>query len=132
MVTSTQRYAITSSECADEVASEYFNWLSTAWGPLVQVRISAQAIIIQLLRQPAIRMKAIATHQSIVGFEIVGGFLARPGGRMTFSRSGDAVQVNLEEFKPRLPLWIYRFTHGPVHEWTMARFGRHLQKRNAP
>ena len=54
-------------------------------------------------------------------FEVVGGWLAR-GGRFTFDVEDTRARISLEGFRSPLPDWLYRATHGPIHEAVMQAF----------
>ena len=122
MVDSEHRYENPDARTSSELAELYWVWLDKAWGPLVQVRSDQDSVDIHVLTMSVIRLE----RQGSSGFAVAGGVLARPGGRFHFHTMADILIASLEGFRPRLPLWLYRLSHGPMHEWTMRRFGSHL------
>jgi hypothetical protein len=128
-VSSRQRYPRGAVATARELADLYFSWLARAWGPLVRVDDARPArLAIRLLGARAIDLQA-ADGDADARFRVQGGLLARPGGEFCFEVDGDDARISLTGFRPRLPLWLYRWSHGPAHTWTMARFGRFLRRR---
>ena len=115
MVDSEQHYPAGRGLTGAELASLYWTWLDGAWGPLVRVRTIGERVEILLGRVAVVILEAGAPGS----YQVIGGALARPGGQVRFSAGQQGI-------RPRLPLWIYRLSHGPMHRWTMARFGRHL------
>ena len=113
MVDSEQHYPAGRGLTGAELASLYWTWLDGAWGPLVRVRTIGERVVILQAGAPG-------------SYQVIGGALARPGGQFRFSAGQQGSVASLTGFRPRLPLWIYRLSHGPMHRWTMARFGRHL------
>lgn len=113
----------------EDLGRLYFGWLDRAWWPLVRVRVLPDGgVRAALLGLILLRLARPAADRP--DYEVVGGLLARPGGTFCFSASGGEVVAALRGFRPRLPMWLYRLTHGPVHVLTMARFGRHLRTRS--
>ena len=86
------------------------------------MRTSGERVEIRLLGIAVVILEAGAPGS----YQVIGGALARPGGLFRFSAGQQGGVASLTGFRPRLPLWIYRLSHGPMHRWTMARFGRHL------
>lgn len=127
VVDSVQRYLMDEPD-AIGVAEAYFRWLDGAWGPLVRVRGEVDAgIEIRLVGVVVLRLERRAGPGVV--FEVAGGALARAGGTFSFSEAPGAVEVALAGFRPRLPMWVYRVSHGPVHAVTMGRFGGWLSRR---
>lgn len=111
-----------------EVARQYWTWLDGAWGALVDVEVTAAGVHIQLLGLRAIELSTTGAGD----YAVRGGLLAKPGGRFRFSCTPEDAVAALLAFRPALPLWVYRLSHGLAHEWTMRRFGRHLARRHGP
>jgi hypothetical protein len=101
----------------------YWGWLDKAWSPFVSVEVDSDEVCIRVLGVTAIRMESAGPSR----FKVCGGALAHPGGVFAFDVGADGVEIALMDFVPRLPLWLYRLTHGPLHEWSMRRFERYLQ-----
>lgn len=126
-VDSIQRYPALADPSAAELAGLYWSWLDGALGPLVSVRIELQRVTIFLLGLRAI----LLTLKRPGAYSVDGGLLARPGGHFTFEADEQGSVTSLTGFSPTLPLWLYKPTHGWVHEWTMRRFARFLAQREA-
>lgn len=126
-VTSIQRMPSRVPPSGSELAGIYWTWLNTAWGPLVNVRLDEEQVTILALGLPAIVLRTTGPGS----YALEGGFLAQPGGVFAFRSFEAEVETALEEFRPALPLWLYRPTHGLAHLWTMQRFRRHLVRREA-
>jgi hypothetical protein len=122
MVDSEQHYPAGRRLSGADVARLYWAWLNGAWGPLVRVRAGADRVSILLLGVAAVILEV----QHPGRYAVAGGALARPGGIFRFGAGPDGASASLTGFQPRLPLWIYKLSHGPIHSWTMARFGHHL------
>lgn len=124
MIDSEQRYLSAHLRSPGEVSELYWRWLTRAWGPLVSVSREPSTVHIRVLGLDAIRLEGGGAGS----FDVAGGALAQAGGRFGFRSERGVVVASLEGFRPRLPLWIYRLSHGPLHEWTMRRFGQHLSE----
>ena len=123
-IDSVHRYPVVPYSSGEHVAQEYWRWLDRAWGPLVSVHVTELGVRIRLLG-----IDAVVLAMTGMGlYEICGGLLARAGGQFRFSCTADHAEAALLDFRPALPTWLYRLSHGPVHEWTMRRFGRHFTR----
>lgn len=125
-IDSIQRYPMAWDCSPAALADAYFRWLDHAWGRLVRVDISSTEVTIKLFALAAIRLVPDEPTASHASFRVLGGALARPGGVFVFRAPPGQVVFELLGFRPVLPLWLYRCTHGPVHVWTMIRFARSL------
>lgn len=115
---------------AKDVADYYFRWVETAV-PGVYARTNHREV---QLGFAGVGSAAIVLHRGEesserVAYDVVGGFLVAPkaGGEIAFERVGDEVEIALREFTPRLPPWLFRMTHGPVHDLVMEAFCRHMR-----
>ncbi len=126
-IESVHRYPVSPGRTAESVARSYWSWLDGAWGPLVHVNVADNTVVISLLGAQAITLQAT----SPADYAVRGGLLARPGGHFRFSCTPEHAVAALLDFRPALPLWLYRLSHGPAHTWTMRRFGRHLAQLDA-
>jgi hypothetical protein len=123
-IASVHRYPSRAQRSGASLAGLYWAWLDRAWGPLVRVNAGVDEVNIRLLGLSAIVLRARGAGD----YAVQGGLLARPGGRFQFRSTEAHAEAALEEFRPTLPTWLYRSTHGVAHEWTMRRFGRHLAR----
>lgn len=121
------RYPSAGQRSGDCLAQLYWSWLDRAWGPLVRVDASADAVCVHLFGLPAIKLGALGNGD----YTVQGGLLARPGGRFQFRSTEAQAEAALIAFRPTLPAWLYWPTHGVAHDWTMRRFGRHLARLDA-
>lgn len=126
-IDSVQRYALAPGRTGEAVAREYWAWLDGAWGPLVGVQVASEGVCIRLCGLEAISLASTGTGD----YAVLGGLLARPGGTFCFSSTPEHAVAALLDFRPALPHWLYRMSHGLAHEWTMRRFGRHLARLDA-
>lgn len=122
------RYARTPGRSGEEVARLYWIWLDRAWGPLVSVQVAPGGVHIRLLGVTAIALTTTAVGE----YAVVGGLLAQAGGSLRFTSTPDQAVAALLGFRPALPIWLYRISHGPMHDWTMRRFGHYLEGLDAP
>lgn len=122
------RYVRTPGRSGEDVARLYWAWLDRAWGPLVSVQVAPGAVRIRLLGVTAIALTTTAVDE----YAVVGGLLARAGGSLRFTSAPDHAEAALLGFRPALPIWLYRLSHGPMHDWTMRRFGHYLEGLDAP
>jgi hypothetical protein len=126
-IESVHRYSRASGRTGEAVAREYWSWLDGAWGPFVRVQVAAEGVCIFLFG-----LKAISLASADPGdYAVRGGLLARPGGTFRFFCTPEHAVAALLDFRPTLPHWLYRLSHGRAHEWTMRRFGRHLARLDA-
>lgn len=114
---------------AAQLAEAYLRWLA-AEVPTVRVESSADADAIRFLGSTVLvlrRLAAEAEKDSVV-WSIVGGTLARPGGRMELRVLLDGVTaaMHVHDFHPTLPGPIYSRTQAFVHERVVQRFIRSL------
>ena len=123
-IDSVHRYPSRSLRSSEALALLYWTWLDRAWGPVVRVGVQPEGVQIRTLGLAAIELRT----QEAGDYAVQGGMLARPGGRFVFASSEEVAEAALLGFHPSLPVWLYRLTHGAVHEWTMRRFGRHLAR----
>ncbi|HEU4536192.1 MAG TPA: hypothetical protein VFS00_18840, partial [Polyangiaceae bacterium] len=71
-------------------------------------------------------------------FYVDGGLLsgaaagARPRLEFRAVLGGAYVLAAVHDFVPRLPWFLYKYTHALVHLWVMRAFSRHLAAEAAP
>lgn len=108
-----------------QVVERYFSWLPRIFVGFVTVveRDEVRDVVLNLMGAPAIRLRQRIRTDDRVVYDVVGGWLAHPGGSFEFvrGRPGRALAI-LDGFRPRLPNWIYRRTHGAVHAAVMQLF----------
>jgi uncharacterized protein YbjT (DUF2867 family) len=140
-VRSVQRLPLPAGRDAAWVAREYVAWLPRFVRPLVQVRADGPRALLRLrgLAPPLLVLEAQAERSSAdrALFEIRGGLLAGPPGgaagglpRLEFRTTPDGAHVlaAVQDFRPRLPWWLYRVTQAQLHALVMWAFGRHLAR----
>ena len=123
---SVQRFARPGAWSAAQLSQAYFRWLSSEV-PSVRVESSADAENVYLLGVKVLvlrRLKGLAEPDSSV-FEVFGGALARPGGRLELRILLDGLwaTMHLGAFRPTLPGPLYAVTQALVHERLVRRFG---------
>jgi len=136
---SVQRLPLPHGWNAERVAREYLSWLVRAL-PVLRVREDGAlrvsfhfgALALPLL---ILELAPAASTPDRALFYVRGGALAHSmgTGRLEFlCVSGKpAVLAAVHDFRPRLPWWLYVFSHALVHELVMWAFGRHLARLSA-
>jgi uncharacterized protein YbjT (DUF2867 family) len=135
---SVQRLPLPPGWDANDVASAYAAWLPRRLHPFLAVdydgarcTIRARGIATPLLRLDH-RPESSGPDRAV--FEVVDGLLAGPRAgspRLEFrvAPDGKHVLAAVQDFRPRLPWWIYLATQARGHAWVMHGFGRHLGRR---
>lgn len=132
---SVQRFPRPEGWSAAQLARAYFQWLATDV-PSARVFSSADAETIHLLGAKVLvlrRLNGQAEPDAMV-WEVAGGALARPGGRLELRVLLDGVSVImlLRGFRPRVPGALYSLTQAKVHERVVHRFGEWVGKQPRP
>jgi hypothetical protein len=130
--TSVQRFPRPPGWSAEQLSQAYFRWLATSV-PWVRVVSSADSETIFFLGLKVLvlrRLKGHAEPDSAV-WEVTGGALAQPGGRLEIRVLLDGVSatMHLWGFRPTLPGPLYSFTQAFVHDRLIRRFGEFVGKR---
>ncbi len=141
-VRSVQRLALPPGRDAAWVAREYTSWLPRFVRPLVQVERDGTLVLLRArgVARPLLELELEAARSSPERslFAIRGGLLAGPapaasGGlpRLEFRATPDGMHVlaAVQDFRPRLPWWLYRLTQARLHALVMWAFGRHLARQ---
>ena len=127
---SAQRLEVDVHVAMPALADRYFEWLQRVFRGLVMVegRTPDEEVVMRVLGVPAVRLRRTECDGDRMRYAVEGGALARRGGEFVFERVGarDAIAI-LQGFRPRLPPWLYRHTHGRVHTSVMRRFRRYLE-----
>jgi uncharacterized protein YbjT (DUF2867 family) len=137
VVRSLQRLPLPAGRSAQWVAKEYARWLPTAPLPGLTVREEDGLLHLGLagLDAPLLSLHLLpeeATGPGMAAYEITGGLLVRAGGdragRFEFREvlEGEHVLTSVQDFRPNLPIVVYRFTQALVHLWLVTTFGWHL------
>lgn len=140
---SIQRLPIPGGWPAPRVANEYLAWLPRLLRRLLRVERDGPTARFFLLggRRPALELTFLPERSDPTRavFAVSGGWLVRddgePPGRLEFllAPDGGHVIAGVQEFRPRLPWFVYAWSQARVHLWVMERFGRHLRAlRDAP
>ena len=118
---------------AEEVANLYFDWLPSVF-PLLEVVKSPLTVKIRLrgLTKPLLSLSkdAGASSKDYCLFYIRDGYLSEGGGRgrLIFRTiiDGRNTMVEIHEFVPRLPWFLYKYSQALVHLTTMKMFNLYL------
>ena len=138
-VRSVQRFDLPAGRTAEWVAREYLSWLPNSLKALVQVEVEQDRVFTVSLRflprRPLLILERVEAKSwpDRWLFRIAGGLLADAGGkqRLEFREvlGGRQVLVALQEFRPRLPWYLYLLTQARLHLWVMRSFARHLAQQ---
>lgn len=118
---------------AEEVSTLYFSWLQSVF-PLIRVSTYSSQVNIYLrgLSSPLISMTKdeASSSKDYNLFYIKGGLLSKEAkrGRLIFRTviDGRNTTVEIHEFVPRLPWFVYKYSQAIVHMVTMRLFNSHL------
>lgn len=139
LVRSVQRMPLPKSWNAQEVATEYGEWLSHRFGGLIRaVKDQAGIVRFTLLGGRIVLLELMPTPYSLgsklrCAFYISGGVLSRdvdPPGRLEFRLFPEqkCLIASIHGFAPTLPWWIYALTQARLHLRVMRSFAKHLSK----
>jgi hypothetical protein len=119
---------------AKEVAELYFQWLPKFCRPWV--RVEAKDSEIQLfgwgMKKPLMTFvySSKVSQEAHQVYYIRKGYLThgRGRGRLSFRSIIDLryTMVEIHEFQPSLPWYVYKYTQAILHLWVMRRFNRYL------
>lgn len=139
-VRSVQRMPLPVDWDAQQIASEYGEWLSRRFGGLISAVKDDKGIVRFILLGGVVLLELTPTPYSLgsgrrCAFYISGGKLSRivdPPGRLEFRIFPDqeCVIASIHGFAPTLPWWIYANTQARIHLYVMRSFGRHLKRVN--
>ena len=118
---------------AEEVAAIYFKWLQSIF-PFLEIAQSIENVTIRLrgLRTPLLSVvkDMEASSKNYCLFYINEGYLSEASGRgrLIFRTiiDGRNTMVELHEFVPHLPWYVYKYTQAVVHLMTMKIFNLYL------
>lgn len=118
---------------AEEVAKLYFKWLGSIF-PFLRVRQndSEVSVFLRGISKPliALEIDRSASSKAYCLFYIRKGLLSEGTGRgrLIFRTiiDGRNTMVEIHEFVPRLPWFIYKYSQAIVHLMTMKMFNRYL------
>ena len=139
-VRSVQRLPLPSGRDAIWAAEDYMRFLPRALWPLVRVEVSPTRLsrfFLRGLRQPLLELDFAAdrSRPDRQLFYVVGGLLARRGGRgrleLRCLPGGEELICAVHDFEPRLPWYLYLLTQAWAHLYVVARFRRRLTKLKA-
>ena len=139
LVRSVQRMPLPKGWNAQEIATEYGDWLSRRFGGLIgATRDREGAILLTLLGGRVVLLELTPTPYSLGGkrrcaFYISGGVLSRkvdPPGRLEFRLfpKQDCLIASIHGFAPTLPWWVYALTQAKLHLRVMRAFARHISR----
>lgn len=116
---------------AEEVAALYFQWLQSKI-PFLRIDKTPNQVKIRLrgLKKPLISLSKAneLSSKDYCLYYIRGGYLSEGIGRLIFRTiiDGRNTMVEIHEFVPRLPWYIYMYTQAIVHLITIKMFNLHL------
>jgi uncharacterized protein YbjT (DUF2867 family) len=140
---SIQRLPLPADRDAAWVAREYLSWLPHFLRPALRVQRDGPVCNLGLRgrRRPLmqLRYEPGRSSSSRALLRVTGGDLAAPGDqsdealrppRLEFRTTPDGAHVlaAVQDFRPRLPWWIYVWTQARLHAFVMWGFGRHLRR----
>jgi len=137
LVRSVQRLPLPPGWDAERVAREYIAWLPRFVRPAVGVRQDGPLVLLGLrgLRRPLLELehRPDRSGSERAFFAIRGGLLAGPPTghpQLEFRITPDGAHVlaAVQDFRPRLPWWLYRITQAQLHALVMWAFARHLAR----
>ncbi len=138
-VCSIQRLPLGRGRDARWVAEEYMRWLPRFLSPLLHVTVEDAEVcrfFLRPLSAPLLELR-LASERSTADrqlFYVTGGLLVgkaegvRPRLEFRVVLDGTFVLAAINDFVPRLPWLVYKFTQAVVHLWVMLAFGRHLTR----
>jgi len=137
-VFSVQRLPVPEGKDANWIADEYLRWLPLCIGPLLRVTVDDRrrcCFFIWPVRAPLLVLDFAPDRSSADRqlFYVTGGVLAKPASgrraRLEFRSvlGGTATLAAVQDFVPRLPWLIYKYTQALVHLFVMQAFARHLR-----
>ena len=136
-VRSVQRLPLPAGRDATWIAEEYAAWLPRLFGSLLVVELDDARCTFRLrgmereLLELTYRPERSDAERAL--YDVTGGVLARTDGgtpRLEFRvvpGSGVALAA-VQDFRPRLPWWLYSLTQARAHQLVMTAFGRHLRR----
>lgn len=136
-VTSFQRLNAPWGSDAEKIAHSYFGWLTKTLYPIVKVRIQDGKIKFFIFNKFLIislfKSRDRSTSDRVL-YYIDGGILARKdtmNGRLEFRwvESSQCAIVALQDFRPSLPWFIYKYTQAIIHLFVMKKFQNHLSRK---
>lgn len=138
-VRSVQRMPLPLEWNAQEIATEYGEWLSRHLGGFINATKDTDDVVrFTCLAGKVILLELTPTSYSQgsarrCAFYISGGRLSRnvdPPGRLEFRLFPEqgCLIASIHGFAPTLPWWLYANTQARLHLRVMRSFGRHLQR----
>ncbi|MEM7672866.1 MAG: hypothetical protein AAF212_05950, partial [Verrucomicrobiota bacterium] len=137
LVRSVQRMSLPGDVDAQEMATEYGEWLTRVFRGFIRVTRNEEGVLrFCIFRDNWVLLELTPTpfsanHPIRCAFYITGGILARdvsPKGRFEF-RIFPSIGISVASihgFAPRLPWLVYANTQARAHLWVMQAFGRYL------
>ncbi len=139
-VRSVQRMPLPEGWSAQQVATEYGEWLSRRFGGLINADKDSKGIVrFSSLGGRTVLLELTPTRYSLgsdrrCAFYISGGVLSRevdPPGRLEFRLFPEqaCLIASIHGFAPTLPWWIYINTQARLHLRVMRAYARHLRRQ---
>jgi uncharacterized protein YbjT (DUF2867 family) len=137
-VRSVQRMPLPQGWDAQQIASEYGEWLSRRFGGLINAEKDTSGVVRFLALGNRIMLLELTPtpytleNKRRCAFYISGGILSRkvdPPGRFEFRLfpENDCILASIHGFAPTLPWWFYARTQAVAHLRVMHAFVRHLK-----
>jgi hypothetical protein len=135
LVNSTQIHSLPKGWDAEKAILYYFQWLEELFFPfLTVVRKGTEVIIsIAFLNIPLLVLTQYQdrTTKNRIIYTITGGILGhkKEGGFLEFREiySQRYIMTSIQDFSPKLPWFIYKYTQAIGHKWTMWRFKKTME-----
>lgn len=138
-VRSVQRMPLPEDWSAQQIATEYGEWLSRRFGGLINATKDVDDTVrFSVLAGRVVLLELTPTPYSLgsqrrCAFYISGGMLSRdvnPPGRLEFRLFPEqgCLIASIHGFAPTLPWWIYANTQARIHLRVMRAFGRSLER----
>jgi hypothetical protein len=139
-VRSIQRFSPISLSDLDRIGSitdRYIDWLPRFMLGILRVEkerhetVNQIRFMLRFTNLSLLQLESVEhSHGSIETYRVTGGLLCSPNssGRLEFRHipSENCILAIVQDFIPRLPWVIYRYTQALIHLWVMRRFGKWL------
>lgn len=118
----------------DQIASEYFNWLSSTSKSIIKVKFenNSYKLYFRYFKKPLLILSQTKNDEHKISFTVTGGLLSKKNQKGTFTFKKVENDLNfiiaLEQFESSLPWYLYRCTQAPIHEFVMKHFQKTIRK----
>jgi uncharacterized protein YbjT (DUF2867 family) len=135
-VTSIQRVCSPFKDDAKALSTFYFKWVTKVLSPFIQVKERGSSVHFVFLGMFILLEITKSTERSKKGrtlYYVTQGSLAKKStlnGRFEFRwiECSQCALIALQDFRPALPWFIYKYTQAIVHLYIMNKFAKKLRK----